>query len=241
MMSRRALLQNSAAAGLVARSAHAATNLVLVELFTSQGCSSCPPADDVLAKLSQRADVVALAFHVDYWDHLGWKDPFASPAFTRRQRSYRTAFGNRSVYTPQMVFNGTTEFPGQDERDAVRAVITAANRAEQRPAIALQHNGHGSVLVNINQGPIMATTSVFTAVYGVAKSTNVRRGENAGRRIANINIATSLEILGQYHGASTELTWTPNLAGAAGLAVWLQPNDLGPVLAVAQLRVSGAV
>jgi hypothetical protein len=237
MIARRTLMQ-TAAAGLIAPSARAAAPMVLVELFTSQGCSSCPPADAVLAKLAARPDVAALAFHVDYWDHLGWKDPFASPAFTQRQRAYRRAFANRSVYTPQMVFNGTIEFPGQDEREVVRAVSTAANAADQRPTLELRTSSDGAVMIEIGQGPMMTGTSVFAAVYGPGTSTNVRRGENAGRRLTNINIARSLSVLGPYTGAPAQLTWRPDLYGAGGLVVWVQPDDLGPVRALAQLRIS---
>lgn len=230
MITRRHFVHTRVTAGLLASTpARAANNLVLVELFTSQGCSSCPPAD-----------VVALAFHVDYWDQLGWKDPFSSPEFTRRQRRYRAAFGNRSIYTPQMVFNGSIEFPGQEEREAACAVTTAASRSEQRPVIALQHNTDNSVLVNIDQGSAASNVSVFAAVYGRVTSTNVPSGENAGRKLANVNIAKSLERLGTHGGIPTQLTWRPDLANAAGVAVWLQPENLGPVQAVAQLRVSDA-
>src|SRR5256885_1258006 len=97
---------------IVTRIARADEPATVVELFTSQGCSSCPPADAVLTELAKRRDVVALSFHVDYWDNLGWKDPLASAAFTSRQRGYRAALGLCQIYTPQMVIGGTAEMPG---------------------------------------------------------------------------------------------------------------------------------
>ena len=139
-----------------------------------------------------------------------------------------------------MVFNGSIEFPGQEEREAACAVTTAASRSEQRPVIVLQHNTDNSVLVNIDQGSAASNVSVFAAVYGRVTSTNVPSGENAGRKLANVNIAKSLERLGTHGGIPTQLTWRPDLANAAGVAVWLQPENLGPVQAVAQLRVSDA-
>src|ERR1700736_1842766 len=87
---------------------------IVVELFTSQGCSSCPPADALLAELAQRPDVIALGFHIDYWDDLGWKDPLSSPAATARQRDYARQFGRRQVYTPQLVVDGAEEAVGSD-------------------------------------------------------------------------------------------------------------------------------
>jgi len=240
MISRRTFAQTSIAAGLVSAPAWGAARPVLVELFTSQGCSSCPPADEVLAKLSARPDVVAVAFHVDYWDHLGWKDPFASPAFTRRQRDYRAAFGNRSVYTPQMVFNGTVEFPGQSQSDAARAVDAAARSGFDRPALSLQRT-NGEVIIEIGAGSAGPSTAVFGAVYGMAKTTRVSRGENAGRTLDAINIAKGVDILGRYGGEPMRISWRPNVTDAAGLAVWLQPEGLGAVSAAAQLRLSETV
>src|SRR5262245_56361084 len=98
---------------------------VVVELFTSEGCSSCPPADAFLGELAQRPDVVPLAFHVDYWDYIGWKDPYANPAFTQRQHDYKAALGLHMVYTPQMIVDGRTDVVGS-ERGSVEAAIGKA-------------------------------------------------------------------------------------------------------------------
>jgi hypothetical protein len=105
---------------------------VVVELFTSQGCSSCPPADEYLGELAHRRDVIALAFHVDYWDYIGWKDPFASPDFTRRQRAYAGALGLRGLYTPQMIVDGRADAVGSDRarvEDMVRGSMSVPKLA----------------------------------------------------------------------------------------------------------------
>ena len=110
-------------------------NPVVVELFTSQGCSSCPPADAVLSKLAQRPDVLALSFHVDYWDNLGWKDPFASRLNTDRQKAYRDAFGNAQIYTPQMVVAGISEMPGFTASAVTAAIADVPRRRSPGPEL----------------------------------------------------------------------------------------------------------
>jgi hypothetical protein len=243
MSSRRAFTHSVLAAAVVAsagRATRAAPAPTLVELFTSQGCSSCPPADDTLARLSTRPEVASLAFHVDYWDHLGWKDPFAEKAFTRRQRAYRAAFGNRSIYTPQMVFAGRLDLPGQGEGEALSALNRARALGAPAPSLLVQRQGEHEVRIEIGAGPVDQAMVVFAAVAGTTRSTNVRRGENAGRRLINTNIVTRLDVLGPYAGAARSIAWQPGLEGAAKLVVWVQPEALGPVLAVAQLRIAAS-
>ena len=141
MLNRRHCLAAAAALGLSRPAWPAGTAPVLVELFTSQGCSSCPPADATLTKLALRDDVVALSFHVDYWDNLGWNDPFASRAHTRRQRDYARAFGNRSVYTPQMVFDGRLEGAVQSDGAAVDMLDRIGARPPSAGPNQLTRNG----------------------------------------------------------------------------------------------------
>ncbi len=115
---------------------------VVVELFTSEGCSSCPPADELLRRLEQAqgiagADVIALELHVDYWNRLGWADPFSAPQFSARQGDYADRFDNESVYTPQMVVDGQTEFPGGNQAKARTAIVAAAQKPKAEIALAL--------------------------------------------------------------------------------------------------------
>ncbi len=163
---------------------------VVVELFTSEGCSSCPPADALLSKLAQdyasrSRPVFFLAFHVDYWDHLGWKDLFGDGQFTRRQGDYARAFAAESIYTPQMIVNGTTEFVGSDRERAVAAI----DRALDAPAplsIRMEidrDDQEFSIRCHVDAVPADALLNI--AVVESQLSSDVARGENRGRTLAH--------------------------------------------------------
>lgn len=176
---------------------------VLVELFTSEGCSSCPPADGLLAKLQRDqpvagAEVVALSLHVDYWDHQGWKDPFASKTFTARQQSYARVFGDDRVYTPQMVVDGRDEFTGSDEAKAVRTVGEAASRP-RLPLTLDARAAAGSVKISIDLPPAPAAgepVDVIVALTEDGLTSTVRRGENSGRTLSHAAVTRKLQTLG---------------------------------------------
>lgn len=171
---------------------------VLVELFTSQGCSSCPPADSLLKELSARSDVIALSFHVDYWDRLGWRDPFASAWNTRRQQDYRTAFGLPYVYTPQMVIGGRDQAVGSD-RAAVGALIER-QRAEGAPvAVHLDPSGDGAARLVLPARPGLSGRLTLFG-YERERGTEVRAGENSGRRLLNTNVVSVVEDWGVWSG-----------------------------------------
>ena len=176
---------------------------VLVELFTSEGCSSCPPADVLLAKLQREqpvagAEIVALSLHVDYWDHQGWKDPFSSKTFTARQHSYARVFGEARVYTPQMVVDGRDEFTGSDETEAVRVVGQAA----ARPRLPLSLDARataGSVKISIDLPAAPAAEEPIDVIVALTEdglTSAVRRGENSGRTLSHAAVARKLETLG---------------------------------------------
>lgn len=206
----------------------------MIELFTSQGCSSCPPADAVLGALADRDDVVALSFHVDYWDNLGWKDPFAAPQYTARQKAYRVAFHNAQIYTPQMVIGGRAEMVGQDRKSVERSVGDVATKAQGGPDIKIGRDGTGGV--TIGAAPAFTTITVWAAAYQPRHETAVRRGENAGRGLVNTNVVRKLVALGTYTGAATTFPLPAAFAGAdQGIAVWLQADSLGPIAAAAKV------
>ena len=173
---------------------------VLVELFTSEGCSSCPPADALLMDLDLRqpvagAEVVALGEHVDYWDGLGWKDRFSSADYTQRQNRYATRFHLGSAYTPQMVINGRTEFVGNDTARAAAAIAGAAHRRDSQPDIAIAAAGN-AVDVNItNAGP--HPLDVLLAITESDLSTQVGRGENHGRLLRHTAVVRDLRRIGK--------------------------------------------
>ncbi|HEY6460727.1 MAG TPA: DUF1223 domain-containing protein, partial [Polyangiaceae bacterium] len=193
---------------------------------TSEGCSSCPPADDVLADLarSSRAagtPVFPLAFHVDYWDELGWPDRFASPTNTDRQRAYGRSFGARGMYTPQMVVDGTEEFTGSDRSRADAAVAGALARpAPAHLTVAARRDGAGAVVVDWSCRGAAPGSTLNVAIVQDEATTSVRAGENAGRVLRHVDVVRSFASvrLGAPAG-STTLAAPPDLRGASGQVV----------------------
>jgi hypothetical protein len=174
---------------------------VVVELFTSEGCSSCPPADALLAKLDQQkrlgnAEIIALEEHVDYWDHLGWHDPFSSPQFTQRQEDYSAAFRTDSVYTPQMVVDGRTEFVGSSQGNA-RTAISEASRLEKAEITLLQVQTNGlaaRLRIDVKMLPSAASreAQVWLVVTESELHSNVKHGENAGEDLHHAAVVRSM-------------------------------------------------
>lgn len=173
---------------------------VVVELFTSEGCSSCPPADLVLQRLEAGvgvpgAYVIALGEHVTYWDRLGWKDRFSADVFTKRQEDYTWQFRTDSAYTPQMIVNGQVEFVGSDEPRARREILKAAQ--EQTAKVDLAITGE---MVNIKATGLPAGVKDADVILAVTEShleTDVQHGENSGRKLGHTGVARSLAIVGR--------------------------------------------
>jgi hypothetical protein len=180
---------------------------VLVELFTSEGCSSCPPADALLSRLGKTqpvhgAAIIALEEHVDYWDRLGWKDPFSSEAATARQNEYDMAFAGGEAYTPQMVVDGRAKFVGSSDSDALRAIRTAS----QAPKPAVQLSWEKDDVLAIHIEPLNNTVErdgqqVFLAVTENMLHSNVKHGENAGRALEHNGVVRQLLPVGKIDAA----------------------------------------
>lgn len=173
---------------------------IVVELFTSEGCSSCPPADKLLGELDKQAayagvPVVALGEHVDYWDGLGWKDRFSSPAFTARQREFGNQFALDSVYTPQMVVDGKLELVGNDENALRRALVKAANSAKS-VTVDLGWESPGKLRVTATD-TAKHKARVLIAITESELTTSVQRGENGGRVLHHAAVVRQLAQLGQ--------------------------------------------
>lgn len=178
---------------------------VVVELFTSQGCSSCPPADAYLGRLAQRADVVALGYHVDYWDYIGWPDPFADAAYTARQKAYRESLGNRTLYTPQMVIDGTVDAVGSDSR-RVDALIQR-RLASDRHAVALRAGlVNGELRVDIDDVGMPGPAEVTAVAFDAYHLTEIRRGENGGLRLKDFNVVRAIRRIGEFHGPARTIS-----------------------------------
>ncbi len=203
-----------------------------VELFTSQGCSSCPPADAYLGVLAKRPDIVALSFHIDYWDYIGWKDPFASRATTDRQRAYARVLKQRYVYTPEMVVDGIGHDTGR-ERGKIEALLAEAQRrSPKRATPELSRGSDGRLAVRLDAFPLHGKPADVTyALYDRRHSTPVASGENQGRMIDNFNVVRRFEVLARWDGAAA--TWsvdTTDLQQGQGVAVIVQRADHGPVI-----------
>jgi len=210
----------------------AAERPVLVELFTSQGCSSCPPADALLGELARRDDVLPLAFHVDYWDRLGWKDPYSSAEATRRQRLYARQLDSATVYTPQMIVDGRTDVVGSDRAGVLQA-IAAARAAALAVPVELADQEDGMRVRVAAGGAETRHATLWLVGFDRHHVTQVGTGENGGRSLAEWNIVRGLEPLGDWQGAAYETTVpAAKLAGYERVAVLLQESG-GRILGAA--------
>jgi hypothetical protein len=237
---KRTLIPVLALAALAAAAAPALaeTPKPVVELFTSQGCSSCPPADAILAKLVEEGDVIALSQHVDYWNYIGWADPFSDAGATERQREYRAQLGTPYVYTPQMVFDGITEAVGSDRR-AVEGRIAHA-RLDKKISLTVEREASKAV-VRIPAGAEMAKgATVWQVDYDAAHTTRVRRGENSGATLTNAHVVRLMRRLGSYDGEAMTIPLDLaklRKAGRGGCAILVQGPRAGRIFGAVAVEV----
>jgi hypothetical protein len=233
-MQRRAFAVAGLAAACLPRGAQAepAAAPLVLELYTSQGCSSCPPADALLGELATRPGLLPLGFHVTYWDRLGWRDPFSLEAATRRQQRYAaTVFGSDQVYTPQLVVHGRRQAVGSDRRAVQAAIAAAEAERAARPAVPLVVSAHTDrVVVEIGAGEGLA--SLLLVGFDALRTTRVGAGENGGRRLTEVNIVRHMETIGAWRGVAQ--TIDVRRPEADRVAVLLQAND-GRMLGAALL------
>ncbi len=174
--------------------------LGVVELFTSQGCDACPPADAALAEMVARGDIIALAYHVDYWDYLGWRDTLANPENTQRQHDYGKVFGARSVYTPQAVVNGRGDVNGANKAEIAGALAKFAQDG-QGLTVDLKASRRGdSIVVEAGAGPGPNEAHLVLVFFDDAKPVQIQRGENGGSLITYWNAVTGMQTAGMWHG-----------------------------------------
>ena len=229
-----------AAAAAQAQGGAPASRPVVIELFTSQGCSSCPPADAFLGELAKRPDVLALGFHVDYWDYIGWKDPYASKLASQRQRLYARAFDLPYVYTPQIVVNGEAQAVGSERGDVENALKRIAAHPPAGPSLDLALERDGTLAVRIGAGKEESAT-VWLACFDREHKTPVARGENAGSTLTNYRVVRHFEAIGNWKGAALDLKVSAAEMAEyverpdQGVAVLVQRGEVGPVLAAAVL------
>jgi hypothetical protein len=227
------------------RSSTAARTPVLVELFTSEGCSSCPPADALLARLLQQqpvptADIIVLEEHVDYWESLGWHDRFSSHQFTDRQTSYAHALNIEGDYTPQMVVDGTAQFVGNDSTQALRAITTAAKTPKPALKLSPLMLDSGRLSDSVANASVVALpkADLYAALIETMASTDVKRGENGGRTLHHVSVVRAMQKVGTSEQLANPLFFSfaipkdsviPNLRVVA----FVQRASQGSVLAAA--------
>jgi len=210
---------------------------VVVELFTSQGCNSCPPADHFLGELARRPDVLALAFHVDYWNYIGWTDPFASKMATQRQRDYSQRLALRYVYTPQMVINGVAEGVGAEPDTIMPLIKAAAADPAPRAVTTLARTGDGRLAVHIDAGSTSEPALVWLVGLDRVDTTSVLRGENEGRTATDYQVVRSFREIGTWTGAAVDLDLAANAAAGDGsVAVLVQLHGTGRIVGAAALK-----
>jgi hypothetical protein len=203
----------------------ASTEHVVAELFTSQGCSSCPPADAVAGRLRANPAVIVLSFHVNYWDGLGWRDPFSSQASTDRQYAYARSLSERSVFTPQLVLNGTQSLVGSQE-GAIQHAITAASRVALPVQVSLTRQIDGHLALTLEGSAMDA--ELWEIEYAQHAVTQIRGGENSGGALETYNDVMHIRRLGAFYPGTFSL---PALkAPPNGLAVLVQAPGMGRIL-----------
>ena len=218
-----------------------AERIDVIELFTSQGCSSCPPADAVIAEMADRDDVLTLSFNVDYWDYLGWKDTLANPQNTARQKAYAHFRGDRAVYTPQAIVNGMMHAVGSDRMSLKNALQSTGDKLDKR-AIEISARREGDEIV-VDTGKTRGVLSwpkpatVWMVIYDKSRTVKIERGENRGRTITYANVVKRIEPIGTWRGKAARFRAPVPEAGVS-CAVFLQEGDgraPGPILAAAKV------
>ena len=202
----------------------------VLELFTSQGCSSCPPADRILSQLAHDPDVLALSFPVDYWDYIGWKDTLAAPNYTARQKAYASASGKGQIYTPQVVVNGLTDAVGSDLGAIEQAERTTAKRSGvlSVPLSVVEAEGKISVSVGAASAGAPKVGGVYLLAFASSRTVTVQRGENAGSTLTYANVVRAITKIGDWDGAPVKLEADlsqAHLNGADSYAVIVQAGE----------------
>ncbi len=216
---------------------------VLLELFTSEGCSSCPPADQLLEKLDKEqpvagADLVVISEHVDYWNHLGWSDPFSSAFYSSRQREYSSRLGTSEVYTPQLIVNGRSELVGSDRPQVLHAI--QQNLGGAKLPIMVKASGSGTIHV---EAPPRLSPGANLDLYVVLASDHMRsqvaRGENAGRALTHVAVAYSFKKAASWNGADalSRDVHVDAHPGTTRVIVFLQDPRTAQIAGIAQARL----
>lgn len=211
-------------------------SIVVVELFTSQGCRACRTAESLLGELARHEDVLALSLHVDYWDYIGWNDVFARPAYSERQHRYSVALRQRYIYTPQVIVNGLHSESGE-RRDAVLVAVEGARASERSgPLLAIADDGAKRTL-RVGWGTITKSATIWLVGFDRKHETAVTAGENEGLQAINYNVVRAMIPIGTWSGPPTEVAVDFRLLPSScdGAAVLVQVGGVGPIVAALPL------
>ena len=212
------------------RAANAQPRPAVVELFTSEGCSSCPPAEAFLGELAGRRDVLALAFHVDYWDDLGWRDRFGLAEAVQRQRIYAKTLRRASPYTPQVVIDGQADYVGSDRASIGRSLAASRDGVAVSLSVA-----NGQVLIDLAAQANAAASDIVLVGYQRQAVSAIARGENAGRTLTEFNIVRIIRTVGQWDGKAQQFQARVDSfpADATDVAALVQPVGQGHIIGAA--------
>ncbi len=215
---------------------------VVIELFTSQGCSSCPPADAFLGELAKRKDVIALTLPVDYWDYLGWKDTLASPTHARRQRAYAKRQKDTSIYTPQMVLNGQLSAVGSRREEVENAIRIQARRSAKSWVPVKLTSTSSTITVDVGvrpDGQKLKKASLWLLLTNNRRAVTIKRGENSGREIVYHNVVRQMVPIGTWTGDAIHVELSKRdlmIDSYDACTVLLQADGNGPIIGAAYLR-----
>ncbi|KIC43105.1 hypothetical protein RA27_07290 [Ruegeria sp. ANG-R] len=231
------MLRSAAATALIplflAASVAAQEDPVVVELFTSQGCSSCPPADRIMHELAKRDDVIGLALHVDYWDYIGWKDEYADPDHTLRQRAYAREGGRSMIYTPQMVVNGQQDVVGAKPHELNRLIDAYLTAAPEAEVSATRTANEVALTVVPVELPDNQSYDVRIVQYSPMRHASIRRGELAGHELDYANVVENWQLAGRWDGQAPQ-SFTATLPSDLPTVVLIQRTGHGPIVAAAR-------
>lgn len=217
--------------------AQAAAEMVVVELFTAQGCPACPPADKVLTSVSEGRNVLALSWAVDYWDYAGWKDTFAAPENTARQEQYNQNLGYKTLYTPQMIINGRRQTVGSREKE-VRELVMASGE-DLWVDVSIDEEGDGFT-AKVEGATYDAAADVILVWFDREKSVEVKYGDNSGRELRYVNVVRGFRKIGSWTGREMEMPIDLGEIGTSdAFAVLVQASEGGPIIGAAkQVRLN---
>ncbi|GAA6158377.1 MULTISPECIES: DUF1223 domain-containing protein [unclassified Ruegeria] len=208
---------------------------VVIELFTSQGCSSCPPADKLMHELVKRDDVIGLALHVDYWDYIGWEDEYAKPDHTLRQRAYARWGGRSMIYTPQMVINGQQDVVGAKSQELERIIDAHLTAAPEAEVVAARVGNEVTVDVTPVDLPGGGTYDVRVVQYSPMRHASIRRGELAGHELDYANVVEAWQMAGKWDGVAPQ-QFSAQLTSDLPAVVLVQMAGHGPIVAAAKVK-----